>query len=157
MRPSTTWLKRNHCLKTTDSQILFGLSILCHCLRLPRNTPAQKALDLTVNNIPKAREDRPRTCLLSTLRAHLKRAATYPCHRQRQRGRNNRAHTLPGYSITAWVIMSLLFIAKEWYLPWDSTKKWTPPWMLSLIWTGQWPNHILQESTRCHYWMKWTT
>ena len=45
------------------------LSLLGHCLWLPRDTPAQKALDLTVNNILKARWGRPRTCLLSTLRA----------------------------------------------------------------------------------------
>ena len=37
------------------------------------DTPAQKALDLTVNDIPKARRGRPRSCLLSTLRADLKK------------------------------------------------------------------------------------
>ena len=49
------------------------LRLLGHCLRLPRDTPAQKALDLTVNDIPKARRGRPRSCLLSTLRADLKK------------------------------------------------------------------------------------
>ena len=49
------------------------LRLLGHCLRLPSDTPAQKALDLTVNNIPKASRGRPRTCLLSTLRAELKK------------------------------------------------------------------------------------
>lgn len=87
--------------RPTEGRTLAGPSLLCHCLWLPRNTPAQKALDFTLNNIPKTREDRPRTCLLSTRRADWKRAAAYPCHKQRQRRRDNRAHTLSGYSITA--------------------------------------------------------
>ena len=87
------------------------LSLLGHCLRLPRDTTAQKALDLTVNNIPKARQGRPRTCLLNTLRAVLKKegmnlrtasglSMSMP-QTETQVGRDNRAHTLPRYFITA--------------------------------------------------------
>ena len=47
------------------------LRLLGHCLRLPRDAPAQKALDLTVHTIPKAGRGRPRTCLPSTLRSEL--------------------------------------------------------------------------------------
>ena len=50
------------------------LNLLGHCLRLPMDTPAQKALDLTVHKIPKTRQGRPRTCLLSTLRSDLEKA-----------------------------------------------------------------------------------
>ena len=47
------------------------LRLLGHFLWLPRDAPAQKALDLTVHSIPKAVRGRPRTCLLSTLRLEL--------------------------------------------------------------------------------------
>ena len=49
------------------------LSLLGHCLRLPRDTPAQKAVDLTVNNILNARQGRLRTCLLRMLRSDLEK------------------------------------------------------------------------------------
>ena len=40
---------------------------------IPTLMYGSEALDLTVNNIPKARRGRPRTCLLSTLRADLEK------------------------------------------------------------------------------------
>ena len=47
------------------------LRLLGQCLRLPRDAPAQKALDLTMHAIPKTGKGRPRTCLLSTLSLKL--------------------------------------------------------------------------------------
>ena len=47
------------------------LRLLGHCLRLPRDAPSQKVLDLSVHAVPKAGRGRPRTCLLSTLRLEL--------------------------------------------------------------------------------------
>ena len=47
------------------------LRLLGQCLRLPRDAPAQKALDLTMHAIPKTGKGRPRTCLLSTLSSKL--------------------------------------------------------------------------------------
>ena len=38
------------------------------------DTPAQKALDLSVHKIPKTRRGRPRTCLLSTIGSDLEKA-----------------------------------------------------------------------------------
>ena len=63
---STIWHK-HHCPMTCR------LSLLGHCLRLPRDTPDQKAVDLTVNNILNARQGRLRTCLLRILRSDLEK------------------------------------------------------------------------------------
>ena len=50
------------------------LDLLGHCLRMSRNSPAQLALDVSVNPALKGRRGRPPKCLLTTLREDAAKA-----------------------------------------------------------------------------------
>ena len=49
------------------------LCLLGHCLRMPRDTPAQLTLDVSINPHLKGRRGRPPKCLLSTLRTDVEK------------------------------------------------------------------------------------